>query len=602
MKVEKSNKEIISLDIFDAVRLRPGMYIGNVSQITEKHPITENNKIILKDKTFSLGFNHLIVEILENAIDEAKRMKGKMKSIHVIVNMDTNEISIKDTGDGFYKADSNHAKTKKNVVRTAMENIHAGSNFSDTETNILGTFGVGAAVVNILSKKFMVTTVNSTSYVHYEWKDYKVIKEETRKKLDTDSLGTTVSFIPSDDVFHEFKWDIDMIRTYLSFKNYLASLDSKIKNLSINGKFILNGIENDLYIVKNFLPEQHIAIKSDIGTILLWQSYDDSTSVSFVNGSRCTGIHQKIVNDWINEYFGYNLAHHFYDTMISLDVPSKLMRFGDQNKSKYDVTKFEIEDLIEQGFKSKILRLLKGSDISKNIFESIEDRLQDESLKKIKKAQRTSKRKISEKYSPASKNKEFLYITEGISAAGAVKQARNSETDGVYALKGKIKNSRRLSDLADNKEILEIMSILGLDPQKETIPAYKNIVIATDSDEDGHHIASLIINFFYKWFPHIIREGRLLKLITPLIAADYKNNTKYFYTKEEFSKFSKNKKPSSVNYLKGLGSLSLDDWEWVMKNKTLFKFIEDKSAEKLLDIAFGDNAEKRKKWLSSKNF
>jgi topoisomerase IV subunit B len=601
VKIKQTNsKEIIALDIFEAVRLRPGMYLGQVSMVEERIPIIRDGKLQSFDKPWSPGFMHLIVEILENALDEAKRMKGKMKNIHVVVNLDTNEVSITDEGGGFHKAASKHEKTRKNVVRTAMEDLHAGSNFVDSSTNILGTHGVGSAVVNILSKKFMVTTVNATSYVHFEWDNYKVINEEKRGKASGDKRGTTVSFIPSPDIFPGFKWDEELILTYLSFKNYMISLDSKLKGLKIDGKFIRNGVKEDISIVKDFLPEQHIAIKNELGTIILWRSYEGSASVSFVNGSRCTGIHQKIVNDWGNEYFGYNLAHHFYDTLITLDVPSTLMRFGDQNKSKYDVTRFEIEELMEQNFKSRLIRSLKNSDISRDIFEAIEDRLQDESLKKIKKAQRTSKRKISEKYSPASQKKEFLYITEGLSAAGSVKQARNSEIEGVYALKGKIKNTKRLSDLADNKEILEIMSILELDPSKETLPVYKNIIIAADEDPDGQHISSLIINLFYKWFPHVIKEGRLLKLVTPLVVCDWKGGRKYFYTLQEFSKFSSDKKLSGVNYLKGLGSLSMEDWEWVMSHKLLFNIIEDRSAKKFLDIAFGDSSQKRKTWLEGK--
>jgi len=112
---------------------------------------------------------------------------------------------------------------------------------------------------------------------------------------------------------------------------------------------------------------------------------------------------------------------------------------------------------------------------------------------------------------------------------------------------------------------------------------------------DGHHISSLLLNFFYKWFPHIIEEGRLFKLVTPLVVCDHKNSRKYFYSLEEFSTFTE--KISNVNYLKGLGSLSIDDWNHVMTNKVLFQVVIDRSSGKFLDIAFGDSSAKRKKWL-----
>jgi len=479
---QKHEKEIIALNIFEAVRLRPGMYISSISPIEEKIPIIRDGKLQSIEKLWSPGFMHLIIEILENAIDEAKRMKGKMKNIHVTINLDTNRITITDTGGGFHKANSRHPKTKKNVVRTAMEDLHAGSNFIDSSTNILGLHGVGSAVVNILSKEFSITTINGTHYIHYDWEDYKIVKEDRRRKETGEIRGISISFIPSPEIFPGFKWDKELIRTYLSLKSYLMSLDPQLKKLQLDAKFVCEGVSEDVGITNNFLPEKHIAIKNELGTVLLWKSYDQSCSTSFVNGSQCTGIHQKIINDWGNTYFGYNLAHHFYETLVSLNVPSSLMRFGDQNKSKYDVTRFEIEELLEENFKSKLLRGLKNSPISKEIEADIEEKLYAENIRKIKKAQRTSKRKISHKYSPASKKKEFLYITEGISAAGSLKQARNSEIEGVYALKGKIKNTKKLSDLVENKEILEIMSILGIDPSKESPPLYQNIVIAADED------------------------------------------------------------------------------------------------------------------------
>jgi len=595
---QSHQKEIIALDTFEAVRLRPTMYLGQVAMVDDRLPIIRDGKLQQVDKVWSPGFMHLIIEILENAIDEAKRMKGKMKGIEVKIDLNTNRVMITDQGQGFHKASSKHKKTKKNVVRTAFEELHAGSNFIDTSTNILGTHGVGASIVNILSESFWVTTVNATSYVSYVWKDFQVIKEVKRGKQAGDVMGTMVSFVPSPQVFPGFKWDEELISTYLSFKQYLINQDRALKSLKITGSFVKNGQEYPIPIM-SFLPKETILVDSkEWGTIILWPSYENSCSLSFINGSQCTGLHQKIVQDWVNEYFEYNLAHHFYETLISLNVPSTLMRFADQNKTKYAVSRIEIEGLLESSFKGRLLRFLKDSDIAEEIAKRIDERLYSENIKVIKKASRTSKRKISDKYSPASRTKENIYITEGLSAAGSVRQARNSESEGVYALKGKIKNTKRLSDLTVNKEILEIMSILGLDPSEKKTPLYKNIIIATDEDPDGQHIASLIINFFHKWFPNVIEEGRLFKLVTPLVACDHKNSRKYFYSLEEFSNFTE--KITNVNYLKGLGSLSIDDWEHIMNNKTMFQILNDRSSKRFLDIAFGDSSKKRKDFLEGK--
>lgn len=594
-----NSKEIVVLDIFDAVRKRPGMYIGQIAPMEDKLPLIINGQLKYTEKIWSPGFMHLIVEILENAVDEAKRCKGKMKHIWVTVNLDTNQITVTDEGQGFHDAAKKHPKTKRNVVRTALEELHAGSNFSETDDSILGTNGVGAAVTNILSEYFSVVTVNKTHYVKFEWKDYKVINEEIRAKESKDKLGTSISFIPSSEIFPEYKWDIDLLTSYLSFKSFLISIDPIIKDLELKGTFIKDGKENQIEIKNDFVPKEHIKVETKLGSVFLWKSYENSCSLAFINGSQCTGIQQKIVNDWCNEYFKYNLAHHFYETMVILNVPSSLMKFADQNKTKYAITRYEIEDLLKENFFKRLIHLLSKSEIANAIEQDIEDRLHNENINKIKKAQKISKRKITDKFSPSSKYKTSIYITEGLSAAGSVKQARDSEHEAVYALKGKIKNTRKLSDLTENKELLEIMSILDIEPNNPKLPVYEKIIMATDEDPDGQHISSLIINFFHKWFPEVIRSKKLYRLITPLVGCNIGKERKYFYTLDEYNEFLKTTKVTNVAYLKGLGSLSLEDWKYVMDNKVLFQIVMDAESGKYLEIAFGDSSNKRKKWLEA---
>jgi topoisomerase IV subunit B len=524
---QKNSKEIIALNTYEAVRLRPTMYIGQVSPVEEKLPIIVDGKLLSIDKTWSAGFMHLIVEILENALDEAKRCKGKMKTVSVKVNLDNNEITVIDEGLGFHNGAKKHPKTKKNVVRTALEELHSGSNFIDTSTNLIGTHGVGSAVVNILSENFTVETVNKTHYVRFIWNNFKVVDEEIRKKTTNDKQGTKITFIPSKEIFPNFKWDIDLITTYLSFKSFLIKRDPIINKLQLIGKFIKNEKEFDIDICTNFIPENNIVVSNNFGTIYFWEGYENSCSLSFINGSQCTGIHQKIVNDWCNEYFKYNLAHHFYETLISLNVPSNLMRFADQNKTKFATSRGELEEQLKDSFYSKLIKLLSKSDIARNIEKSIEDRLHNENLGKIRKAQKQSKRKISDKYSPSSKFKQNIYITEGLSAAGSVKQARDSETDAVYALKGKVKNARKLSDLTANAEWLDIMSILEIEPGNNKLPVYDKIIIATDEDcIDENHL--VITENGNKKIKDLTYNDKILTHTT-----EYKNIEKIIETKKE---------------------------------------------------------------------
>ena len=141
------------------------------------------------------------------------------------------------------------------------------------------------------------------------------------------------------------------------------------------------------------------------------------------------------------------------------------------------------------------------------------------------------------------------------------------------------------------------MQILGLDPMVKSpdINGYDRIVIATDPDPDGAHITSLIINLFYKWFPQVIQTGKLSLLRIPLVTTGVGKNRKYYWTMDEFKKTSSR---SSVRYLKGLGSLSLEDWEWVMGNKKMIEIKETEESSDYLEMAFGSSSEARRKWLS----
>jgi DNA gyrase subunit B len=197
---------------------------------------------------------------------------------------------------------------------------------------------------------------------------------------------------------------------------------------------------------------------------------------------------------------------------------------------------------------------------------------------------------------------ESFVLANGIvshnSAMGSILQKRDPKNDGVYALKGKIKNCKNIGDLSDNKEVLELMHILGLDPtsRNSEIIGYKRIVIATDPDPDGSHITSLLINLFYKWFPTIVRHKRLTSLKIPLVSVGDGKKRKYYWDLEQFKE---SRTSGNVRYLKGLGSLSLDDWEWVMKDKILTTIEESSDGKDKLEMAFGDSSELRKKWLSS---
>lgn len=586
------SKKIVSLSDFEHVLKRPTIYIGSVDKTEEKLPIIEDKKIVQKNFNISVGFYKLLSEIIDNAWDEAKRCNGSMPKITVDIYSDTGRVIISDTGNGFLKGYEKNEKTGVSNVETAMTMLRAGSNFynEDTKENLIGTNGVGASIVNMLSSKFEIVTSDGKKRYMQRWENFQSV---TKKTTSSKSKGTRIDFTPREDIFPGCKWDKEIIQSYFTFRNYIKNLDPKLRKTKFGVRF--DG--EILKINQKFLPPNTVSVKSNkYGEIHFWPSYNGSTKLSFVNGTRCSGIHQKIVQDSLNELIKYDKAHEFYDTLVILELEPKDVLFGDQNKTKFVSQRPKIQPIYDKYFKTSVKRELLKSDALNIIKESIDTRLHGKSMSQISKIAKQKKVEISDKYYPASKRKDMIFLTEGLSAMGSILQRRDSATMGMYALRGKVKNVKTAKDLTGNKEIEELIRVIGLDPNPTVKPKYDKIVISTDGDFDGSHIASLIINMIQKWFPHIIRQGRLLKLETPIVVAKKGGQIKRYYSLDEFQK--NNTGLTNIRYLKGLGSLSLSDWEYVFSNLKLSKYVADPEANEKLEMAFGDDVNLRKQWLT----
>ena len=595
-----NNQEIQVLSEKEHIRQRPTVYVGSVRPTEEKIPIIKDSRIFIEPKTVSVGLYKLFDEVFSNSLDEAKRMKGKMKSITINIDSKKNSVTVKDTGNGFYKGTSKNKVSGLSNIETAVSQLRAGTNFKngEVEESLVGTNGMGVSLVNVLSRKFSIITTNVEHKYEQHWDDYERRDPIITKNEGNIPLGTEVTFEPITDatVFGRSKWDMEIIKTQLIFKSRLIKKDPLINNLAID--FYWDGIKIPLDI--NLYPKGSFSLETPIGEIIIWEKYEGSGSVSFVNSAMCTGIHQRVVNEFINTKLEDSLGHHFYDTFISLNLQPKLVHFGDQNKTKFITPREEVEPTISRTILSKLGAFFK-TDLFASIQAKVEERRTEGHVKKLRAEKRKVNVKNSHKYFPAGKsNAENLFIVEGLSAMGSILQKRDPDKDGIYALKGKIKNCRNLGDLSENKEILELMQILNLDPTLKvvhSISSYKRVIIATDADPDGAHITSLLINMFFKWFPGVISYGQLNSLRTPLVSVGDKAKRKYFFDLDEFKK---SKSTGNIRYLKGLGSLDILDWEYVMSNKDLAVITYDPKAKDYLEMAFGDSSEARKKWLAGK--
>ena len=408
----ESKKEIVVLGDRDHLVLRPTVYVGSVNPTDEKTPIIRGGRVYIESRSISVGMYKLFDEVFSNSLDEAKRMRGKMKNILVSVDTQKNSISVRDSGDGFYKGASINKTSGKTNIETAVSMFRAGSNFSndEVEESLIGTNGLGLACVCGLSKDFKIITINESHYYLQEWDDFKTDGPVIRKKDPNESRGTEIIFKPLRSVFGNTKWDKDILTSTLTFKRDLIRKDPGISKLEI--KFYWDGVE--VKLPDNIFSKDSYLIETPIGQIAIWEKYEGSGSVSFVNSALCTGIHQKIFNDFINEKLEDTLGHHFYDTYITLNLPPKVVRFGDQNKTKFVSQREEVEPFISRNFGNKIQAFFKTT-----LFESIkkkaEERRNDGYIKKLKAEKRKVNLKNSHKYFPADRtNAENLFIVEGL--------------------------------------------------------------------------------------------------------------------------------------------------------------------------------------------
>lgn len=596
MSKTTNTREIVSLTDFEHALIRPTILIGSVQPSEQNIPIIENGLIMSKQKTLSVGFYKLLNEIVDNAFDEARRCNGKMKQITVSIYSKTNMVIVSDTGEGFYKPNDIHPKTKLTNVETAFTQLKAGSNFynedSDDETlsGVVGTNGIGASVVNMFSDYFEVTTCDGKKKYSQKWEKFV-----SKKKFYTDEKckGTTVSFIPRTDKFPECKWDKDIIHTMFTFKNFIKNSDTVINNVKFSVMFDNEPLDLD----QKFLPEDSVLIPTKLGMVCVYPNYQGTTNVSFVNMAMCEGSHQNVLHDWINGIIKDDKANSFYRTFIFLNLEPKHIVFGNQNKTKFETTRKVIEPVLKEVFFNKLKTIFGKSELLEVIRKSIKDKQFESQLKKLDKA-KSAKITLSSKYFPSSKTKDILFLVEGQSAVGSLNQKRDINTMSSYALKGKLKNLKQMSDLINNEEVSELIKILGLDISGEKKPKYNKIVIASDSDVDGMHVSSLILNFFYSWFPKVVEEGYLYQLETPLVSVMDGKKKIYFYSLEEYKKSSSKKDYKKSNYYKGLGSLGKEDWEEVFKDLRLTKFVIDEDAKKNIAMAFNDDSDSRKEWLA----
>ena len=630
MAEEKINTKYDSSSIqvlegLEAVRKRPGMYIGTTS---------------------SRGLHHLVWEIVDNAIDEA--LAGYCTHIEVIINED-NSITVKDDGRGI--PTDIHPKTGKSTVETVYTVLHAGGKFGGGGYKVSGGLhGVGASVVNALSD-WLEVKVYRDGNVYYQRYSNGGHVEEPLKVIDScdkNRTGTTVTFKPDDQIFTEtLVYDYDVLKTRLqelAFLNkglrltlYDDRIDKRKDTFCYEGGLteyvqMLNKNKNPIH--ENIVDISGFENDISIEVALQYNDTYNSNIYSFVNniitpegGTHEDGV-KRALTRVINKYaVSQNILKEKDDSLTGEDVQEGITmiisckhpnpQFEGQTKTKLGNS--EVRSIADKIFSESLERfLLEHPDEARVIVEKA--MTAGRARVAAKKARELTRRKgdldITNFYGKLSdcKSKDAsvseIFIVEGDSAGGSAIKGRDSMTQAILPLRGKILNveKARLDRALSNEEIRTIITAFGTGIGDEfdlSKLRYNKIIIMTDADVDGSHIRVLLLTLFYRFFRPIVEAGHVYAAQPPLFCIKHGKTIKYVLNEEERDQYLATLSPNTkydVSRMKGLGEMDaeeLNETTMDITKRVLRKITVDDAmaADDVFSKLMGEEVEPRRQFI-----
>ena len=595
-------KDIEVLEGLEPVRKRPGMYIGSTNQD---------------------GLHHLVNEILDNSIDEV--LAGYASEISFIYKKN-GTITITDDGRGI-PIDFHPKYKNKRAVEVVLTTLHAGGKFNNnTYKTSGGLHGVGISVVNALSSYLKVNVYKDGKNYSQEYSKGKVKTKVKIEKISKKLKGTKISFLPDETIFDVIKFDPKKLYNFINMKSVLVGgttinfeIDKDLISDNTPSKinfYYKNGIQDFFkleYSNKNRLLDKDFSLKNKLNQNENYEVYisfnisESSSLRSYCNtietpdgGSHEIGIKNGIIKaiklygqkNQISKINNINQNDLFDFSNVIISIFINDPSFEGQTKKRIIMPSLqkEIENKTQQEF---LVWLNSNKKNSKILLENLVERaLQRSDLSKIQNLDRKNFKernrlpgKLVDCSSRSIKNTE-LFIVEGDSAGGSAKQARNRELQAVLPLRGKILNVHNvgLSKIADNNEIQNLIQSLGCGIGKSfdiNKLRYEKIILMTDADVDGSHIATLLITFFYKYMNKLIDENRLFLAMPPLFNIYDKNKQFYAFDEKEKNLIIKKefkKDNYSITRFKGLGEMPANQ----LKDTTM-----DQQKRKLISINTG---------------